>query len=260
MTISDDPLFSVQGKIAFVSGAGSGLGRAIAIGLAARGAKVGALDFSGEQVRMVCEEIQTNGGNALPLIADVRDKAAVAKCLHDLISHYGIPEIIVAAAGIARRSPAIEMIEKDWEDVLDVNLTGSWNLVQLSAAEMIRADVKGSIIFISSIASLVGVANGNANYSASKGGINALTRTLAIEWATRGVRVNAVAPTHFRTALMEKAIALNPEGEEYFTRNIPIGRMGEPEELIGTIIYLSSNSSNMVTGTVLVVDGGHTAR
>jgi 2-deoxy-D-gluconate 3-dehydrogenase len=149
---------------------------------------------------------------------------------------------------------------EQWQRVLDVNLSGAWYFDQAVGRHMIERGIKGSIINTSSITSLVGITTGNANYAATKGALNALTRTLAIEWARFGIRVNAIAPTHVRTALIEQKMAEDPALAEFFLGNIPLGRLGTPEDIAGAAIYLASDASSLVTGHVLVVDGGHTAR
>ena len=183
-------------------------------------------------------------------------EAAVAESVDAL----GDIHVLVANAGIGDRAPAEEMTLEQWQRVLDINLSGAWYFDQAVGRHMIERGIAGSIINTSSVTSLVGITTGNANYAATKGALNALTRTLAIEWARFGIRVNAIAPTHVKTALIEQKMADDPALAAFFLGNIPLGRLGEPEDIATAAIFLASDASSLVTGHVLVVDGGHTAR
>lgn len=252
-------LFDLSGQVCVVTGAGSGLGAAIAAGLAAHGAVVLAWDLDSGAAEECAAGVRERGGSAFAYACDVTSREQVDAATAEAEQLGGV-DVLVTSAGIGARSPAETMTQQQWDRVLDVNLNGTWACNQAIGASMIRRGCRGRIINVASIAALVGVTTGNANYAASKGGVVSLMRTLAVEWAPHGLRVNALAPTHFRTPLIEAALEADPGLMSYFTGNIPLGRLGEPREIVGPTVFLASEASSMVTGHVLVVDGGHTAQ
>jgi len=253
-------IFDLGGKVALITGAGSGLGKAIAEGYSQFGAAVSVVDINPETAQSVADGINAVGGKAIAVQCDVTQQDQVLDAVAQTVKELGKIDILVANAGIGDRNPAEEMTIEQWDRVIAVNLRGVWLCDQEVGKYMIKRGEGGSIINMASIAGQVGLITGNANYSASKGGVIALTRCLAIEWARFNIRVNAIAPVQFKTPLVLNLIERKPETLDYFLKNIPLGRLGEVEEIIGPAVFLASDASSLVTGHVLNVDGGHTAR
>jgi len=253
-------LFDLSGKVALVTGAGSGLGRGIAEGYAQLGAAVVVVDINPKTAQTVADGINAAGGQAIAVQCDVSQEDQVQAAVAQTVQGFGKVDILVANAGIGLRSPAEEMTIEQWDRVIAVNLKGIWLFDQAVGKHMIERGEGGRIINMASIGGVVGVETGNANYCASKGGVIALTRCLAIEWAKYHILVNAIAPSHIRTPLIEKLMRDKPEVRTYFLNNIPLGRLGEVVDVVGPAIFLASDAAAFVTGHVLLVDGGHTAK
>jgi len=253
-------MFGLGEKVAVVTGAASGLGRGIAEGLAGQGAAVVVVDVDPGRAQMVADGIMAAGGDAIALTCDVSKQGEVEDTVHRSLATYGQIDVLVANAGIGLRSPAEDMTLEQWRRVLSVNLDGVWFFDQAVGRHMIERGEGGRIINMASIGGLVGVTTGNANYTASKGGVIALTRCLAVEWAEHNILVNAIAPSHIRTPLIHELMQEKPEVREYFLNNIALDRIGEVRDVVGPAVFLASEAGAFVTGHVLVVDGGHTAK
>jgi NAD(P)-dependent dehydrogenase (short-subunit alcohol dehydrogenase family) len=249
-------LFDLNGRVAVVTGGTTGLGHAIALGLAEAGADVVASSRRLERMEKVAAEIEALGRRTLRAASDVASRDSLV-ALHDaVLKEFGKVDILVNAAGITLKGPALDVDEADWSRVMETNLTGTLRACQIFGASMLRAGY-GRIINIASLSSFVSFYE-VAAYSASKGAVASLTRSLAVEWARRGVNVNAIAPGIFPTPMNVKLIQGTPRGDELILRT-PMGRFGEVREIAGTAAFLASEAASFITGQVIAVDGGFLA-
>ena len=251
-----DQLFSLEGKVAVVTGGTSGIGRALSLGLADAGAEVIATARRKEQVDDTANEIEARGRKTLRMASDVGDRGTLETLLAAVLERFNKVDILVNCAGMIKRTPTLDLPEAEWTNILNTNLTGTLRACQVFGRHMLERGY-GRIINIASLNSFVALSE-VAAYAASKAGVASLTRSLAVEWSKKGVTVNAVAPGVFRTDLNAKLLDSTPRGQELLMRT-PMGRFGKTEELVGAVVYLASDSASFVTGQILVVDGGFLA-
>lgn len=250
------PRFDLKGQVAFITGASKGIGYDLARAVAHAGANVvvGARDTAA--LDKLVSEIKAEGGNALCVSLDMRNLVSVQGAVARTVQHFGRIDILVNNAGLGFNHDAVDVTEADWDEMMAVNLKGLFFMCQAAGKQMI-AQGYGRIINISSQAGQVGIVR-HAVYCATKGGVDQLTRVLALEWAPWNITVNAVAPTFIRTPGTAERLD-TPEFSADVLARLPIGRVGDTMDVAGAVIYLASPAADLVTGTILLVDGGWTA-
>ena len=247
------PSMRLDGKRALVTGASSGIGLACATALAEYGAHVVCAARRSSKLIELVDTLKENGWQAESLILDISD---IDK-MESVLGQQDCFDIVVNSAGLARHGPALELSTNDFDDVMNVNLKGAYFLSVITARQMVKFEKGGSIIHISSQMGHVGGIE-RSIYCASKHAVEGFIKSMAIEWGPKKIRINSICPTFIRTALTEATFE-NPERIKWISEKIKLGRTGEVEDIMGAVIYLASDASDLVTGTALMVDGGWTA-
>jgi NAD(P)-dependent dehydrogenase (short-subunit alcohol dehydrogenase family) len=248
-------LFDIRGRVALVTGASKGLGKAMSLGLARAGADLALCGRSPEDLATSRSEAESHGVTVRIYRMDVLDRASIQESVSSMIRDFGKIDILVNNAGVNVRKPVIQLAEEEWDLVLDTNLKGYFLVAQAVVPHMIRQG-RGKVINISSIMGSVALDNLVA-YASSKGGVVQMTKVMAIEWAKHNINVNAIGPTYFETPLVA-ALRDDPDRFRFINERTPMGRWGQPEELEGTVIFLASRASDFITGQTIYVDGGWT--
>ncbi len=246
----------LTGSTAIITGGGRGIGLAIAQALAEQGASIGIIDVLEESSAVAAHLAADYSVTAAGVVADVRDAQALDQAFEVL----GTADILVTSAGITIWGDSIDVTPEDWQRVLDINLNGTFYATQSFARRLLAQKRTGSAILVSSMsAQIVNVPQFQASYHASKAAVSMLAKSLAVEWAKSGIRVNALEPGYTLSAMTREFMDANPDLAAQWTAMIPAGRMGEPEDLVGAVVYLASKDSSYMTGQSIVIDGGYTA-
>ena len=249
------PIFDIAGRVVLITGAGQGLGAALAVGFAQAGARLALADRNEDTVQATAERIIAKGGTATAQECDISDPAAVAHWVDATRTAYGALDVLVNNAGINIPKPAEDITLDDWHQIVGVNLTGTF-LCSQTVGRVMLAQGRGAIINICSVHGHVGSYVHKAlAYNTTKAGLTNLTRSLALEWGDRGVRVNGISPGPLRTELMKVRLS-NPEYVRKFMDRLALKRIGEPEDIVGTALFLASPGAAWLTGQVIAVDGG----
>ena len=249
-------MFGLGGKTALVTGGGRGIGQVVALGLARAGAAIAIFSRTGadETVKL----IEGAGGEAVSIIADVTDEAQVDAGLSAIMAHFGALDIVFNNAGVCIHKDTFDASIAEWREVMDINVTGEYIVARAAARIMRERGTKGSIINMASMSgSVVNVPQWQASYNSSKAAVIHMTRSLAVEWAPYGIRVNSISPGYIATPM---SVDTPKELRDAWMPLIPQGRMGDPEELVPPILYLASAAAGYTTGSDIIVDGGYSAR
>jgi len=254
-------LFSLEGKVAFIAGGGGGIGSVLGAGLCEAGAEVAICDRSGSAMKESCAQIEKLGKTPLSIAADLTKKEEADRAVAEVVEHFGRLDIILNAIGGGAGKvlhDAQDYPEDDWEWIFDLNLRTTLLATQAAVRAMIEGGRGGKVINISSVRGQLGINAGYSAYVAAKGAIDSLTRQWATEWAKHGITVNAIAPTFVDTPQVAMLLD-DPDFKAGIVNRVPLGRVGQPGDLLGPVLLFASNASSFVTGQILTIDGGLTA-
>jgi NAD(P)-dependent dehydrogenase (short-subunit alcohol dehydrogenase family) len=254
--VPESSLFDLTGHVAVVIGGTTGIGRAMALGLADAGASVVASSRRQEQVEEVARELEAKGAKTLRVASDVCDRASLQRVCDSTLQEFGKVDILINCAGMTKRAPTLDFPEDTWDRIIETNLTGTLRGCQIFGKPMLERGY-GRIINIGSMTTFVGF-HEVAAYGASKAAVGSLTKSLAVEWSRHGVTVNAIAPGVFRTDINTHLLDGTDRGRDFLIRT-PMGRFGDVKELVSSAVFLASPSASFITGEILAVDGGFLA-